>query len=219
MGGFVGFDSLFGGKSLGFLFGVTDTGALYRFTDVDADSEGLVVVRALLAQSVIDGGFAVDALGEFLEIGLGVAPRAFFEDFVYLDEDVLFDEALGGLVALVEVDSTDDCFETVGEDDSVSAVGAVLFTTAEADERSIAEFFASGADGLGADEGGAPRGHNAFGLVVIVEQKVGGDELEYGVTEELEAFVVSVSGFFVFVDVTAVGEGSDEKVDVVELKT
>ena len=52
-----------------------------------------------------------------------------------------------------------------------------------------------------------------------MEQKVGGDELEYGVTEELEAFVVSVSGFFVFVDVTAVGEGSDEEVDVVELKT
>ena len=91
----------------------------------------------------------------------------------------------------------------------MGAVGAVFLALREADERGIAEFFAGGADAFGADQGGAPGGHNSFRLLVVAVEKIRGDELQNGVAEELQALVVFLDTGAMFVDVAAVSEGGD----------
>ena len=214
----VGFDSLFCGGGLGFLFAVTDAYTFDRLADINADSEGFVVVGPFFFDGVVGWGFSVGFLGEFLEVGLGVAPRAGIENVVNFGQNMLFYELFGFFVAFVEINGADDGLETVSEDDGVGAVGAVFFATREADEGCVAEFFAGGTDGLGADEGGAKGGHDTFGLVVVTKEEVGGNEFENGIAEKFETLVVGGGGFFMLIDVTAVGEGSNEQVDVIKFE-
>ena len=211
-------DALEGGGGLGVLLAVAGAGAKDVFADVNGDGEGLVVVGAVLFQGAVGRGLGEIFLGELLEVGFGVAPRVGLDDFVNLDEDVLFDESFGGVVALVEVDGANDGLETVGHDDGVGAFGAHFFAVGEADEWLVAELVAGIADGLGADKCGAPSGHDAFGLVVVAVEEVAGDEFQNGVAEVFEAFVVESVVFFVFVDIAPVGQRGDEEVDVMKFE-
>ena len=215
---FVEFDALFGGESLGLLFGVAGSGGDDGFADVSGDGEGFVVVGAVFFEGAVNWGFEFVFLGEFLEVGLGVAPRFFFEDFVDFGEDVFVDEIFGGVVALVEVDGADDGFEAVGDDDGVGAVDTLLLAVGEANEGFVAELVAGVRDGLGANESGAPSGHDAFGFFVVAEEEVASDEFEDGVAEVFETLVVFEVRLFMLVDVTAVSEGDNEEIDVVKFE-
>ena len=119
---------------------------------------------------------------------------------------------------MVEIDSADDGLEAVGDNDGVGAVDAVLLAARKADEWLVAKFVTSVRNRFGAHESRAPGGHDAFGFFVVAIKKVACDELEDGVAEVFKALVVFEMGFFVLVNVAAVSESNNKKVDVVKFK-
>ena len=77
-------------------------------------------------------------------------------------DDVLFDEGAGGGEASVEIERGDDGFEGVGEERRLFAAAALLFATAEAEERAEIDAVSDFAEMTAADEGGAEAGEFAF---------------------------------------------------------
>lgn len=126
------------------------------------------------------------------------------------------DEIRGGLIALVEIDSADDGFKTVGEDDGVGALGAIFLATAHANERFVAHFSASKTNGFGADEGGTDGSHDALLEVILAEEIVGNDQFKDGITEKFETLIVLFGDFFVFVDITAMSESGNKEINVIK---
>lgn len=181
---FILFDGLLCGCGLGLLFAVASADADAAVIDKYAEGESFVVVWAFFFEDFVAGGLIVIPLGEFLEVGLGVAPRFCVENRLHFTEDIVFDEFFGGGVALVEIDSADDGLESVGYDNGVGTVAAVFFAAAHTDKREKAEPFCSLTDRLGADECGTPTGKDTLGAIVVVVKKISGDELEHSVAEE-----------------------------------
>ena len=123
---------------------------------------------------------------------------------------------LGGLVALVEIERANDCFEAVGQNLRPGPFGAAFFAAAEAQQRLKAKLGSGRTNTLGAHQATAPVGQNAFWLAVISVEIFGHDQLQHGVAQEFQPFVVLVDGFFVLVEVGAVGKSRDQQIDVVE---
>jgi hypothetical protein len=143
----------FGGFLLGVLFGRAGALAAELVADEDADGEGFVVIGAGFFDYLVLWREAFLALDDFLQVRFRVHPGTGFEDFLEGAEQAVGNEFLSGVVALVEIDGTDDSFVAVGQDLGPGALGSPLLATAEAQQRF--EFIAAGGgtDAFGTDEG------------------------------------------------------------------
>jgi hypothetical protein len=116
----------------------------------------------------------------------------------------------------IQVDRPQHRLEGVGQD--TVEVTATSLVNAPAHPQVLAEVDTArrGRQRAGADDGGSVQGQGALpGLRVAAIQQLGGDQLEDGVAEKLEALVVA-RAVGVLVRVGAVGERLQEQVAVIE---
>ena len=196
--------------------------------DTYFDAEELLMVGATLCgedvlwlacsrglQVLLEGGLVIaDGSGE------GVAGR---EGTVEVGhrwlDDVALDEGASGVETAVEVKSSDDGFESVGEQRGLLTTAALLFAAAEAKHGSEADAFGDVAEVTAADERGTEAGK--FALACVWEsavEAVGDRETEDGVADELQLLVVG-GGSRGSVGVGLVGEGAVSEGEGKELGT
>ena len=119
----------------------------------------------------------------------------------------------GGLEAAAEVDGTDHGLDGVGEDRGLVAAAGRLLAAAELDVLAEPDVAADLGQGAGVDDGGAQLGQPALGEVGVGEvERLGDDDAEHGVTEELQPLVGRQPT--VLVGVRAVRQGALEQLGV-----
>jgi hypothetical protein len=170
------------------------------------------VVRALVGDDVL-GDTEAPLRGELLERRLPVQPRA--ERGGGVDERVeeAVDERRGGLDAAGEVDGADDGLDGVGDDRGLLATAGGLLATTELDVVAEPDRPADLGERAGVDDGGAQLRQPTLGEVGVLQvQRLGDDDAEDRVTEELEALVRRQAT--VLVGVRAMGESPLEELGV-----
>ena len=122
-----------------------------------------------------------------------------------------------GFQAAVEVDCAEDRFESIAQDRGPFTATGQVFLAAEIQRISDSDFARLPCQYGFADQKRFYLGEFAFPLVgVTVEQVFGDDEIEDGVSEELETLVGRDALFLVCIDVRAMSQGKIEQVDVGE---
>src|SRR6202050_4360437 len=210
------FERGIGGGLLGSLLGRAGALAKALVADEDADGKDLVVVRAGFALHLIGRREAVTLLSQFLEFAFGIHPGAGFEDPGQARDDCPKIEVGNRVVALIQIYSANDGLNGVGGNEGVRAGVALGFAAAEFKIGRNLELFGDSGERFGFYERRAPVGEVAFRIGVMAVEMVGNDELEYGVAQELQAFVVLEAEFGVLVEVTAMNEGALEQLRIVK---
>lgn len=205
-----------GGGFFGEFFGGAAAGGEEVGVEEDA---GLVFALVVLAGDV--GGFvaegvvAVAGLDFFLEGALGVFDDGGGGGGGEVAEEGE-DEAAGGVEAGVEVEGTDQGFESVFEVAGALAALGVVFAGAEAEAGGQAEGEGEGGKGAAVEEGGAAATEGALAVGGEgVKEGVAEEVLEDGVAEEFEALVI-LWGVGVGGGVGRVGDGGEQKGGVAE---
>ena len=148
--------------------------------------------------------------GELLQAGLPVQAGAEGGRLGHQRVEEAVHELAGGLDARRQVDRADDGLDGVGEDRGLVAAAGGLLAAAEADVVAEAEGAADVGQRAHVDDGGAQLGQLALaGVGVRVVERVGDDQAEHRVAEELQALVVRQPA--VLVGVRAVGQGAPEQ--------
>jgi len=154
--------------------------------------------------------FAPAGLQEFLQAGLGI--------FVGVDQGQAFDlgrqpggdARLGRFHARIQIDGADQRFKGVGQDRLATETAAFQLTGAQAQVLAQAKTTGQHGQGLALHQPRTQARQLAFtGLREAFEERFTGNEIEDGVTEEFQAFVVTPSK-------TAVCEGKDHQFLVLE---
>ena len=155
------------------------------------------MVGALVVDDVLRDAEAVLG-GELLQRGLPVEGGA--ERRGGLDERVeeLVHEHRGDLDAAGEVDGADQRLDGVGEDRGLVATAGALLAATELDVLAEPDAAADLGERPGVDHGGAQLGQPALGQVgVLGVERLGDDDTEDRVTEELEPLVGGQSAVLV----------------------
>ena len=167
-----------------------------------------------LREQLVNRAAGRDRLKNFLELPLGVdLQRLFFEPFE-VGAHELENEASHRLQVTIEIDRTEERFESVAQSGIALPAAARLFSAPH--EQMPAEIDLSGMDfeRFARDETGAPGREATFARFVETGEKMfRDDELQNRVAEEFEALIVEVFSLF-FVGHARVGEGLGEKVRI-----
>ena len=187
--------------------------------DRHLDPKQLVVVGPARVDEPVGRSLAVGSLGVLLEPALGALQAREGRVARQLRLGLLEEPVADHVVAEVEVDRPDQGLEARGEERDPRPPVAARFAFAET--KRLTELDPAGDPGqtLGADDG-RPAGRQDT-LVVVraeTEERLADDQGDDGVTQELEALVVAGDGLAVLVQVTAVGQGLLEQVEVADRK-
>ena len=177
--------------------------------DDDAGVELLLVVGSLLADAVL-GRPERRAGRHLLQARLPVESGP--ERGGLLDErvEVVVHEARGEVDVGREEDGADERLEGVGQDRGLVAAAGRLLALAEHDVLPEVEDAGDVGEGAHVDDGRAQLGQLPLGQVgVLAVERLGDDETQHGVAEELEALVVGQAA--VLVGVRAVRQGTQEQ--------
>src|SRR5258708_4601691 len=116
--------SLGGGLLLAGLLGGAGAFAEEFVAHADANGEDFVVVGAGFVDHAVIGREAELLLGGLLELALGVHPGARLQNLGQSRDNMLGDEILSRIVALVEIDRADDGLHGVGRNEGMRALVA-----------------------------------------------------------------------------------------------
>src|SRR4051794_1101532 len=178
-----------GGALLGLLLALAAALAADGGPHEDGGVEGLGVVRTLLGHHVLRDA-EVQLCGELLQAGLPVQARAERGGRCQQRVDEAADEGGRDLDAVLDVDRADQRLDGVGEDRGLVPAAAALLALAEQEVVTDAERAGDVRKRAAVDDGGTQFRELALGLVrVPVVERVGDDEAQHGVPEELQALV------------------------------
>jgi len=149
-------------------------------------------------EAVFDGGVGGLGLDGFLEVAFGVDDfESGGEVFGVVSEPTEDDGAGGGVVA-VQKDGADEGFEGVFEGGFVFAAFVAFFGFGESDGVLDTETSGEFGEGVASGQAGAGLSQKAFPFFRETMKEVfGQDQVEYGVAQKFEAFIVL--GLFLFV--------------------
>ncbi len=116
---------------LGGLLAGAGTFAAQLAVDVNADDKSLVVVWSVFADDLVQRSRGFAALGQFLQMRLGIHPGTAGQDLIKSTENACRDENPGRVITLVQVQRADDSFETIGQDLGAGPVSAAFLATAK----------------------------------------------------------------------------------------
>ncbi|CRS42511.1 hypothetical protein PAERUG_P7_London_17_VIM_2_06_09_00408 [Pseudomonas aeruginosa] len=153
---------------------------------------------------------AATRLQELLQAGLGVLVGVHRGQLAQLRSEPGDDPLARGVHAGIQVDGADQGFHRIGEDRLAAEPAALQLARAQPQVVAHLEAARQQGQGLALDQSRAQARKLAFAsLREVVEQRLADDEVENGVTEELQALVVAPG-------VAAMGQGQDHQVPVFE---
>src|SRR6478672_641400 len=198
-----------GGLLLGLLLAAPDPLAEGLLADDGPCGEDLLVVGALLGHAVL-GHAEAGGGGELLQAGLPVQAGAEAGRGLHQRVEQVVHERAGRLEPGGEVDGADDRLHRVGEDRGLGAAAGALLTPPQHEVVAQPDGPGDVSQGTHVDHRGPQLGQLALGKVGVVGvERVGDDEPEHGVPEELQALVVGQAA--VLVRIGPVGQGTQKQ--------
>lgn len=189
----LGAEGIAGRVGLGFFLAGTFSGAEVEVLPKDGRAKDATVVWAFLGEDFVTGTRGGEGLKDFLELAFGVVLFGLMFDSADGRLAVVENEPLGNGIIAVQVDGSDEGFKGIRK--GGGTVAATVGFLAFAHEQVGAQIDAAGIglERFAGDEPGAQLGEFALreGGEERVE-KLGEDELNDGVAQELEALIVEV---------------------------
>ena len=164
-----------------------------------------------LREKLIDQAARRNALQNFLELALGIDLQRFFFEACQVVAHLLENEPARRREITVEVDRAQERFESVAEVGIALPAAARIFPAAHQEMLPEIEPGGMHFEGLTRDKAGALDREATFTCFAVArEEMFGDDELQDGVTQELEALVVEMFSLL-FVGDAGMGQGLGEE--------
>jgi hypothetical protein len=196
-----------GGFAFGGFFALALATGQFDSAMMDGTLEDAVVVGAGGRDDGIMRGLGGDSLEEFLEFAFGVFEDGNNGEAAEGVLELVQNKIAGGFKAAIEKDGAQERLEGVGQGGGALAAAVLLLAAAEQQVFAEAETPAMLGQGAAIDHFGASLGERAFahGGEFFVEL-ASEDELQDGVTEELEA-LIGLDGRALLVGDRGMGQG------------
>ena len=205
-----------GGGGFRFLLAATFALAEFAAFPDDLGNKGFLMLRAALVDDRVGGADGGNGLEELLQpafwVVVGGVDLQAFEEFARFRQD----DAADGYEVTVEIHGADERLEGVGQGAGAFASSVCLLAAAHHQVASDAEALGEDAEAVAGDDAGTDFGQVAFAEVgKLIEEMLGENELEDGVSEEFEALVVEVMALRLVAE-AGVGERFREQQSVAE---